>query len=46
MGGMWNALFIKDARTVTAISETVIDGVHGLWALDGRLITPATVPKR
>ncbi|MBW3624172.1 MAG: glycoside hydrolase [Armatimonadetes bacterium] len=45
VGGMWNALFIKDARTVTAISETVIDGVHGLWALDGRLITPGKDPK-
>lgn len=46
VAGNWNALFIKDARTVTAISDTVIDGVHGLWAIDGRLITPEDAPKR
>jgi hypothetical protein len=40
VAGNWNALFVKDARTVTAISDTVIDGVRGLWAIDGRLVTP------
>ena len=35
--GLWNALFIKNASTVTAISGTTIDGVRGLWAIDGRL---------
>lgn len=35
--GLWNALFIKDEATVTAISGTVINGVRGLWAIDGRL---------
>jgi hypothetical protein len=37
-GGMWNSLFIKDARTVTAISDTVVNGVRGLWAIDGHLV--------
>ena len=35
--GLWNSLFIKDEITVTAISGTVIDGVRGLWSIDGRL---------
>ena len=35
--GLWNSLFIKNAVTVTAISGTTIDGVTGLWAIDGRL---------
>jgi len=36
--GMWNALFIKGPRTVTAISGTTIGGVSGLWAIDGELV--------
>ena len=36
--GLWNALFIKNAATVTAISGATIDGVRGLWAVDGRLV--------
>ena len=39
-GGMWNSLFIKDARTVTALSATTVKGVYGLWAIDGRLVRP------
>ena len=35
---LWNSLFVKDANTVTAIAGTVIDGVGGIWAIDGRLI--------
>jgi hypothetical protein len=35
--GLWNSLFIKDETTVTAISGTVVKGVRGLWAIDGRL---------
>lgn len=34
---LWNALFIKNARTVTAISETSQNGVRGIWAVDGTL---------
>lgn len=34
---LWNALFIKNARTVTAISETSQNGIRGIWAVDGRL---------
>jgi len=36
--GKWNSLFIKNANTVTAVSGTTIDGVSGLWAIDGRLV--------
>lgn len=35
--GLWNSLFIKNRTTVTAISGTTINGVRGLWAIDGRL---------
>jgi hypothetical protein len=46
--GLWNALFIKNETTVTAISGTVINGVRGLWAIDGRLEngTGARVPRK
>jgi len=37
--GKWNALFIKNATTVTALSGTTIDGKTGLWAIDGELTT-------
>ncbi|MFB3826460.1 MAG: sialidase family protein [Bryobacteraceae bacterium] len=43
--GLWNSLFIKDADTVTAVSGTVVDGVRGLWAIDGRLVYPPSPPK-
>lgn len=36
--GKWNSLFIKNTTTVTAISGTTIDGITGLWAIDGQLI--------
>ncbi|NLS94837.1 MAG: exo-alpha-sialidase [Planctomycetaceae bacterium] len=35
--GLWNALFVKDAKTITAISGTAVDGVKGLWAIDGHV---------
>lgn len=35
--GLWNALFVKDAETITAISGTTVNGVRGLWAIDGRI---------
>jgi len=44
--GLWNALFIKDETTVTAISGTVINGVRGLWAIDGRLERGAVTERR
>jgi len=34
---LWNALFIKNDHTVTAISETSLNGVRGIWAVDGTL---------
>ena len=36
--GKWNSLFIKNAATVTAVSGTTVNGVTGLWAVDGQLI--------
>jgi len=36
--GKWNSLFIKNATTVTAISGTTINGVRGLWMIDGQLV--------
>lgn len=32
---LWNALFIKNGVTVTAISSTTLNGVFGLWTIDG-----------
>ncbi len=32
---LWNSLFVKDARTVVAISTATVKGVRGLWAVEG-----------
>ena len=34
---LWNALFIKDKNTVTAISQTCYKGRMGIWTVDGKL---------
>lgn len=34
----WGSLFIKDDRTVTAVGTTLIEGVPGLWSIDGTLV--------
>lgn len=34
---LWNALFVKNADTLTAISETTLRGTRGIWIVDGRL---------
>ena len=33
---MWNSLFVKDENTVTAVSQTKIDGTNGIWIIDGK----------
>ncbi len=38
VGGWWNSLFIKDADTITALTDTTINGQSGLWAIDGRVV--------
>jgi hypothetical protein len=38
VGGWWNSLFIKDADTVTALTDTTINGQSGLWAIDGHVV--------
>ncbi len=35
---LWNALFVKGRRTVSAISTTAFNGVWGVWSVDGRLV--------
>ncbi len=35
---MWNSLFVKDDYTVTAVSGTSIDGTHGIWTIDGKIV--------
>lgn len=34
---LWNSLFIKNVTTVTAVSQTSQNGVHGIWAVDGKV---------
>lgn len=36
--GLWNSLFVRDASAVTALSSTGVGGVHGLWAIDARVV--------
>ena len=33
----WNSLFVKNAKTVTAVSSATLNGVRGIWAIDGRV---------
>jgi hypothetical protein len=40
-GQYWNSLFVKDARTVVALSTTSIGGTWGLWSIEGRVVEPA-----
>jgi hypothetical protein len=35
---LWNALLIKNPKTVTAISETTLDSKPGIWAIDGEIL--------
>ncbi len=42
--GLWNSLFIKNPVTVTAISGTTLNGVSGLWSIDGRLTYGDSAP--
>ena len=36
-GGQWNSLFVKSPAVVTAVSSTTVNGVAGVWAIDGHL---------
>jgi hypothetical protein len=35
---LWNSLFVKNADTVIAVSETSIDGQPGIWSVEGKLV--------
>jgi hypothetical protein len=35
---LWNSLFIKNDTTVIAITETAINGVSGIWSVEGRFV--------
>lgn len=41
VSGLWNSLCVKDANTVTALSGTTINGIRGIWAIDGHFETGA-----
>ena len=34
---LWNSLFVKNKKTVTALSEATINGVFGIWSIEGTL---------
>ncbi|MBT3200364.1 MAG: exo-alpha-sialidase [Phycisphaerales bacterium] len=36
--GVWNSVFAKGPKTVTAVSSATIGGVRGIWAIDGKLV--------
>jgi BNR repeat-like domain len=35
---LWNSIFIKNKDTVVAVSEAEINGVRGIWSIEGRLV--------
>ncbi len=32
---LWNSVWVKDVNTVNALSSTSVEGVFGLWSIDG-----------
>lgn len=32
---LWNSLFVKNASTITAVSETMVGETFGIWSIDG-----------
>jgi hypothetical protein len=34
---LWNSLFVKNAATITAISETTVGNTFGIWSIDGQV---------
>ncbi|BCM89630.1 hypothetical protein IAD21_01477 [Abditibacteriota bacterium] len=35
---LWNALFVKDKRTITAMTSTKIGDIFGVWTMEGHLV--------
>ncbi len=35
-GQLWNSLYVRDENTLVALSTTTIEGVPGLWSIEGR----------
>ncbi len=33
---LWNSLFVKNAQTIIAVTETSLNGVFGIWSIEGR----------
>lgn len=38
--GQWNSLFAKSENTITALTSARLNGIFGLWAIDGKLNSP------
>jgi hypothetical protein len=38
VSGMWNSLFVKNARTITALTSTTLERKRGVWAIDGHVM--------
>ncbi len=36
---LWNSLWSKDSQTVSALSSTKINGIFGVWCVDGKMAT-------
>lgn len=34
---LWNALFVKNSKVITAITEATLDGQQGIWTIDGEI---------
>lgn len=42
----WASLFVKGERTVTAVCNVTINGVRGVWSVDGRFVRPLESPRQ
>lgn len=43
-GQVWNSLFVKDAQTITAVTSAFLNGVGGIWTIDGHIVHPDNGP--
>ncbi len=35
---LWNSLFVKDKKTIIAVSEATIQGIFGIWSVEGKFV--------
>ncbi|MFH5806313.1 sialidase family protein [Alienimonas sp. DA493] len=42
---LWNGLYVRDGDTLGAVAGTTVDGVRGLWIVEGRITAPGAASR-